>query len=648
MATEITTLIIKADSSEIRKADKDLDNLEKSAGRAERAKESLKKGAVALAAGLALVSAAALAVTSAMVKMQMSSIDALAKVADRLGIATEQLAGLHLAGDLAGVSIDSLDNALQFLANNSSEAAKGIGTAKDAFRDLNIDAQEFMTLSPDQQMRVLADRMKDVATQGEKIQIARDLFGRSGSEMVNLLDGGSAALDEATKRAIAYGTALSRIDAAKVEAANDAITEAKTAFEGMAATLTVQLAPYFKAVADQISGASLEANGFKDSIINAVEFGAKAAGKLADVFWGIRLTMKLVEIGTLATREAFLALQGPSTELAVATFNLIEANQEMDELLAHKPSEDLANFFLQIKAGAHEAALEIARAAEARNKLGGGGGGGPAFVSAEGSSADEYEMRLEEEARYQEYLRNIKAAAAEEEIANAQAQNEKLWELAYADQETQIATNEAKLEEERRYQEYLKGIRESAANDEIILAKKRDQIILLGREKFFSDLAGLMNTSNKKMFEIGKAAAIAQAVIKGHEAIMSAYAAGMATTGPHAPLVAAAYMAAAAAQTANLIGNIASSSFGGGGGPGTSIGQGSSGYTQDGYFSSAPANDSTNNVLIELTQAIQALQGIPAGQVVTMGISQAGGLLAVTSDNDVSQLAAEITGSVYV
>lgn len=236
---------------------------------------------------------------------------------------------------------------------------------------------------------------------------------------------------------------------------------------------------------------------------------------------------------------------------------------------------------------------------------------------------------------------------------------QKAAELAVAEQIQQLEADEIRLEEkvksdekmleaEKRYREELQKLREDAANMEINLNKKKEQMQLQARENFFNNLAGLMNTSNKKMFEIGKAAAIAQAVVKGHEAILSAYAAGMATTGPHAPIVAAAYAAAAAIQTANLIANIASSTFGGGGGMGTSIGQGSSGYTQNGYFASAPTNDSNNQVLIELTDAIRALQGIPPGQVVTMGISQAGGLVAVTSDNDISELASEITGSVYV
>lgn len=95
----------------------------------------------------------------------------------------------------------------------------------------------------------------------------------------------------------------------------------------------------------------------------------------------------------------------------------------------------------------------------------------------------------------------------------------------------------------------------------------------------FGNLSKLMNTEIKKAFKIGKAAALAQAAIDGGKAIQSAWAAGMATGGPWAPAIAAAYAATAAITSANNINNIRSQSFGGGGGAPTPAGQGSSGVS---------------------------------------------------------------------
>lgn len=89
-------------------------------------------------------------------------------------------------------------------------------------------------------------------------------------------------------------------------------------------------------------------------------------------------------------------------------------------------------------------------------------------------------------------------------------------------------------------------------------AKER-QAVLGG---MMANLTQLMNSGNQEMFRIGKIAAIANAVLKGREAVVSSYAAGARIGGP--PL-GAAFAATAAAATAAQIAAVASTSFGGGG-----------------------------------------------------------------------------------
>lgn len=92
-----------------------------------------------------------------------------------------------------------------------------------------------------------------------------------------------------------------------------------------------------------------------------------------------------------------------------------------------------------------------------------------------------------------------------------------------------------------------------------------------------NNLVQLMNSGNKEMFRIGKIAAIAQAVLKGREAIVSSYAAGARIGGP---IVGAAFAATAAAATAAQIASVASTTFGGGGSASASGGGGGGGYSR--------------------------------------------------------------------
>lgn len=107
----------------------------------------------------------------------------------------------------------------------------------------------------------------------------------------------------------------------------------------------------------------------------------------------------------------------------------------------------------------------------------------------------------------------------------------------------------------------------------------------------FGDLAGLMQTGNKKLFAIGQAAAIAQAIVAGYQAAVDAWQKGMKIGGP--PL-AAAFTAASLAKTGALIAGIKSQSASGGGSAGASGG----GVASPAAAPSAPAGAYVNVQLV--------------------------------------------------
>ncbi len=112
----------------------------------------------------------------------------------------------------------------------------------------------------------------------------------------------------------------------------------------------------------------------------------------------------------------------------------------------------------------------------------------------------------------------------------------------------------------------------------------------------FDNVAGLMQSGSKKLFNIGKTAAIASGLISAYEAIMHAYKEGSKIGGPK---LGAAYAATAGiAQAANLM-RLKSANFGGGsvstsGGGGSVSGGGDSGATGAGPSAVAPAQPSRN------------------------------------------------------
>lgn len=210
--------------------------------------------AIAIGVTAALAAATAAAVKFGFeIKRQFGEIDTLAKTADKLGVTTEAMAGLQLAASLAGVENESLAKIMQTMANNVSEAALGLGEAKDAIRELGLDAGLLNLMSPDRQLSAFADAFERIANQGDKIRLATDIFGARGVQILQVIQGGSAALRQASAEAEKFGLAINRNDAKKIEEANDAITRMEAAVSGLARIFSVELAPAIQKAADALA-----------------------------------------------------------------------------------------------------------------------------------------------------------------------------------------------------------------------------------------------------------------------------------------------------------------------------------------------------------------------------------------------------------
>lgn len=120
-----------------------------------------------------------------------------------------------------------------------------------------------------------------------------------------------------------------------------------------------------------------------------------------------------------------------------------------------------------------------------------------------------------------------------------------------AQQKAEAAKNAAGL---------ITDIEENAASARERIAESEQASKLKAVSSAFGSLSSLMNTESKKLFEIGKAAAIAGAIVDGYAAIQGAYKVGSKLGGPP---VGAAFAAASAVQTAVQVQGIAKQKIGG-------------------------------------------------------------------------------------
>lgn len=236
-----------------------------------------------IAGGLAAVGAAAtIGAAKAFVSSQMDIIDATGKTADRLGISTESLIAYRHAAGLAGVGNDEFDATLEKMTRNIGLAAQSAGAQRDAIEALGLSAEDLARMKPDQALAVIADRFKEIKNPAERAALVTDIFGRSGVKLQNTLFGGSEALRAAREEADKLGISYSRVDAAKVEQANDAWARAKAVVTGVGQQVAIGLSPYLTAATNQFLEIATAGGGIGPKVGGAIEWVATGIAHVVD------------------------------------------------------------------------------------------------------------------------------------------------------------------------------------------------------------------------------------------------------------------------------------------------------------------------------------------------------------------------------
>jgi len=283
-----------------------------------------------------------------MIKKQMETIDATAKLSDRIGMATEHLVGLQYGAKIMGVETESLNKALEYFSKGLGEASKGIGESKYALDALGLSAEELVAKSPHEAIRTIADEMSKLKTQTEKTFAAQKLFGRSGIQMVNILQEGSSAIDKLQKEAEGLGLTFSRWDAAQVEAANDAFYRMRSVFTGLSRQVTIQLAPHLEVLATSFVNAATSGEGMGTHVVNAFEWMSLGAIKFTEQIDKIPYALKRAEAGMMDLKARNLEVLDSILKFKIVDKWLLEKTVGIDITFEAQKARQEAEFIRRL------------------------------------------------------------------------------------------------------------------------------------------------------------------------------------------------------------------------------------------------------------------------------------------------------------
>lgn len=213
--------------------------------RAEKRLAEMKKEAEKVGAAIGVAFVAVGAASVALVKNAIDAADATSKLAQQTGTTVEELSALTYAAGLADVSQEELGGALVKLTKNMSDAARGTGEAIEGFDALRISVKnaDGTLKSSDQVLAEIADRFAGFSDGAEKTALAVNLFGRSGAQLIPLLNAGAAGLKEMKEEAARLGLVLDTDMARSAEEFNDNLTRIGQSIKGIATGAATQLLP---------------------------------------------------------------------------------------------------------------------------------------------------------------------------------------------------------------------------------------------------------------------------------------------------------------------------------------------------------------------------------------------------------------------
>jgi hypothetical protein len=296
MAKPVATLLIEmaADVARLRQ------DMNQAKGLVDSSFASMKSAAGTVKTAFAAIGVSlSVGALTSWVKSAINAADESSKLAQKIGVATEEIAGLQLAFNLAGAGGGVMQTSLAKLAN---EADKN----NSAFQRLGVQTRntDGSLRSTSQILRDVSDRFAVMDDGAQKTALAINLFGRSGADLIPLLNGGSKGLDEMDAMARKLGLTISTETGKQAELFNDTLELVQTGLKGISTRVAAEMLPSLTNLASAFLGAMTEGDRLKN-IADILSFAIKS---LFTVFIGLIEVVNTVITAFGALGSAFMAI----------------------------------------------------------------------------------------------------------------------------------------------------------------------------------------------------------------------------------------------------------------------------------------------------------------------------------------------------
>ena len=223
-------------------------DLEKTTEKAGGLGEKMKAGIATAAKWGAGIAAGATVVAGGVLKVAMNSAqaaDEIDKMSQKIGISKEGYQEWSYVLGQNGMDISSLQMGMKTLVTQMDGAISGTASSVEMFDKLGLSVTDSTGALKDQEtmMKEVMIALADMPNGTEKARLATELFGRSGAELMPMLNQGSEAMLELTQRSHDLGLIMSDEAVNAGVVLGDTMDDVKQSLGMVVTELGVQLMP---------------------------------------------------------------------------------------------------------------------------------------------------------------------------------------------------------------------------------------------------------------------------------------------------------------------------------------------------------------------------------------------------------------------
>lgn len=198
--------------------------------------------------------------------------DELVKTSSKLGIGSESLSKWIYAAGTASIEQSKFTDSIKKLNTNIAQAAQGSKTAQLAFARAGVSFRDSSgkLKTADQVMLEVSDTFKKMPEGIYKADLAMALFGKSGADMVPLLESGQSAIKALQNEGKELGQVFSDTEAEMAAELAPTLDYIKSSVSGIGQTIGRRLLPVLFPIAKQIQSWVIANRGLINSKIDEV------------------------------------------------------------------------------------------------------------------------------------------------------------------------------------------------------------------------------------------------------------------------------------------------------------------------------------------------------------------------------------------